>query len=108
VRDGHLGETAHEKQGDDGSDRVADEHGGSGETDGEAAAEEEAGSDGPADGDHRKLGRSQAAMETLLTVFNCFGGFVVSLRHQNLLKVAQGQIDSRVECDGGSVCPRDA
>jgi hypothetical protein len=92
VGDRRLGETADEKQGDDGADRVAKGSQGSGKTDGEAAAGEEAGSDAPP----MAIIESWAAarpMETFFTIFNCFEGFAVDLKHQNHLKVAHWQID---------------
>ena len=66
--DGHLGKAAHQQEGDQRADGVTQEDGRTGEANGEAAAEEESGADGAADGDHGELAGGQAAMQPFLAV----------------------------------------
>ena len=66
--DGHLCKTAHEQEGDDAADGVADEDGRTGEGDGEAAAEEEAGADGAANRNHGELRGGELAAEAVLAL----------------------------------------
>ncbi len=78
---GHLGERSHEKEGDEGADGVGDEDGRACEADGKGAAEEEAGSDGSADGDHGELGGGEGLLETLFAVGDVSEGAGLGGRH---------------------------
>lgn len=67
MSDGHLRKTAHEQQRNERADGVADQYAGAGETDGEAAAQEESRADGATDGDHGELAGGESAVQALFS-----------------------------------------
>ena len=64
---GHLGESRHQQQGDHAADEVAQHDAGSGESDGEPAAEEQACADRAAERDHAELPRREGFLQTDLS-----------------------------------------
>ncbi|KAG1223642.1 hypothetical protein G6F68_020287 [Rhizopus microsporus] len=97
MRHRHFGQAAHQQQRDQPADGVADDHAGAGESDGELAAQEQAGADGPADGDHAHLARGQAALEPLFT----FGDFAEPLLLPHWLLLV---LRSLYGCKAGLAC----
>ena len=85
----HLSECqAHDRCGN-GGDQVRQDDAGAGQSDGCSASQEEAHSDGPADGDHRELPGVQSALEALF-LFRVAIGFCQgssSARSQELAQV---------------------
>ncbi|MOA38771.1 hypothetical protein D3C78_1604880 [compost metagenome] len=66
VGDHHLAQAAHQQDGDQGADGVAEDHARSGQLDRRAAAQEQAGADRAADGDHGQLRAGQALQQVAL------------------------------------------
>lgn len=62
---GHFRQAAHQQQGDQRADGVAEQDAGACETDGEGAAHEQAGADGAADGDHAHLRGREPPLQAL-------------------------------------------
>ena len=65
--DGHLRQAAHQQQRDETADRVAQDHAGAGQADGELAAQEEARPDRAADGDHAHLAGGEPPVQALFS-----------------------------------------
>ncbi|MNN91963.1 hypothetical protein D3C81_2101600 [compost metagenome] len=67
---GHFRQAAHQQQGNDCADRVAQQHAGPRIADGVGAAHEQPGTDCSANGDHAHLPRGQLPPQALLALGN--------------------------------------
>ncbi|MNP04952.1 hypothetical protein D3C76_968910 [compost metagenome] len=86
----HFRQAAHQQQGDQRADGVAEQHAGAGETNGKGAAHEQAGANRATDGDHAHLPRRQLPAQAVLALGDGFK--TLGIGHHSVLWLFLGAL----------------